>query len=186
MIEYLIKSGFCLAVLLAVYHLLLEKEKMHRFNRFFLLLSIGFGLTIPLMNLHLPVNFFQTRSLTDYQSSVLQSFSFPAAGLPASGNQASVTEQSYSWLLIAGYGLITVVLLLQFVFNLAKIGLRIFQNPRIKKNQATVVLLDNRIIPHSFLNYIFLNREEYSKGDIPGEIITPYQHFQSGSMTGYL
>ena len=47
MFEYLLKSGLCLALLLAFYHLVLEKEKMHRFNRFYLLGSVLFSFIAP-------------------------------------------------------------------------------------------------------------------------------------------
>jgi len=54
MILYLVKSTICLALLLGVYRLFLEKEKMHRFNRFFLLFSLIFSFTIPLIPVGLP------------------------------------------------------------------------------------------------------------------------------------
>ena len=47
MILYILKSGLCLALLLAFYHLVLEREKMHRFNRFYLLGSILFSFLAP-------------------------------------------------------------------------------------------------------------------------------------------
>ena len=47
MIVYIVKASFCLAILLAVYHLFLEKEKMHQFNRFYLLGSILFSFYAP-------------------------------------------------------------------------------------------------------------------------------------------
>lgn len=39
MITYLLKSIVCSGLLLGVYFLFLEKEKMHRFNRFYLLVA---------------------------------------------------------------------------------------------------------------------------------------------------
>ena len=50
MIAYLIKSGLCLVVLLAIYLLFLEREKMHQFNRFFLLFALMLGLIVPFIN----------------------------------------------------------------------------------------------------------------------------------------
>jgi len=47
MITYLLKSAIALGVFLAFYHLVLEREKMHQFNRFFLLFSIALSLVIP-------------------------------------------------------------------------------------------------------------------------------------------
>ncbi|MFT5762513.1 MAG: bla regulator protein BlaR1, partial [Polaribacter sp.] len=43
MLLYLLKTTFCLVLFLGFYHLVLEKEKMHRFNRFYLLGSIVFA-----------------------------------------------------------------------------------------------------------------------------------------------
>ncbi|MEQ9092244.1 MAG: M56 family metallopeptidase [Balneola sp.] len=50
MIVYLIKSGLCLVILLGIYLLFLEREKMHQFNRFFLLLALVIGLTVPFIS----------------------------------------------------------------------------------------------------------------------------------------
>ena len=48
MIEFLLKSTGCLATLLVFYHLVLEREKMHQFNRFYLLGSVLFSFIAPL------------------------------------------------------------------------------------------------------------------------------------------
>ncbi|MDX1586813.1 MAG: hypothetical protein R3222_08715, partial [Balneolaceae bacterium] len=50
MIIYLVKSFLLLGVLFGLYKLLLENEKTHRFNRFFLLFALFFGLTAPLIS----------------------------------------------------------------------------------------------------------------------------------------
>jgi bla regulator protein BlaR1 len=47
MITYLLKSAACLALLLCFYHLVLEREKMHKFNRFYLLGSVLFSFLAP-------------------------------------------------------------------------------------------------------------------------------------------
>ena len=47
MIDFLIKSSISLIVFLGFYHLVLEREKMHQFNRFFLLTSLLISLAIP-------------------------------------------------------------------------------------------------------------------------------------------
>ena len=47
MIPYILKATFCLVLLLGFYHLILEKEKMHNFNRFYLLGSILFSFMVP-------------------------------------------------------------------------------------------------------------------------------------------
>ena len=47
MTEYIIKSSVCLGLLLVVYFFLLEGERMHKFNRFFLLFGLCFSLLVP-------------------------------------------------------------------------------------------------------------------------------------------
>ncbi len=53
MITYFLKSFICLALLLVFYHLVLEREKMHQFNRFYLLGSILFSFVAPLYNIYI-------------------------------------------------------------------------------------------------------------------------------------
>lgn len=43
MTAYLLKSATCLALLLTFYYLILEREKTHNFNRFYLLGSVFFS-----------------------------------------------------------------------------------------------------------------------------------------------
>ena len=49
MIDFLIKSSVCLLAFLLFYNLILEREKMHHFNRFYLLISVIISLVIPFM-----------------------------------------------------------------------------------------------------------------------------------------
>ena len=51
MTTYIVKTLLCAAVLLLIYVLLLEREKMHRFNRFYLLLSIVFSFTVSFITI---------------------------------------------------------------------------------------------------------------------------------------
>ena len=49
MIDFLLKSTISLTVFLGFYHLVLEREKMHRFNRFYLLFTIIISFVIPFL-----------------------------------------------------------------------------------------------------------------------------------------
>ncbi len=49
MMGYIIKSTICLGIVLLVYLLALEREKMHRFNRVYLLLGLILSLIIPFL-----------------------------------------------------------------------------------------------------------------------------------------
>jgi bla regulator protein BlaR1 len=48
MTSYLIKSILCSGILIMVYHVFLEREKMLRFNRFYLLLAVIFSTGYPI------------------------------------------------------------------------------------------------------------------------------------------
>jgi hypothetical protein len=48
---YPLKSASCLALLLVFYHAALEKEKIHHFNRFYLLGSVLFSFLVPLTSI---------------------------------------------------------------------------------------------------------------------------------------
>ena len=56
MIAYIIKSFLCSGIFLALYKLLLEKEKLPVFKRVYLMLAVILSLTAPLWSAHLKNN----------------------------------------------------------------------------------------------------------------------------------
>ncbi len=50
MIIYLIKSSLCLSAFLLAYYLLLERENMHVFKRFYLLVSLVFSFIVSFIS----------------------------------------------------------------------------------------------------------------------------------------
>ena len=51
MTTYLLKTILCSGIFYGFYFLFLEKEKMHRFNRFYLLITLILSFSIPLITL---------------------------------------------------------------------------------------------------------------------------------------
>lgn len=51
MIHFILKSSLFLGIILLMYYSLLEKEKMHQFNRFYLVFSLLLSFTIPFVSL---------------------------------------------------------------------------------------------------------------------------------------
>ncbi len=68
MIPYILKTISCLALLLFFYHYILEKEKMHNFNRFYLLGVVMFSFLAPLATIEI------TPELKPETISAVQSF----------------------------------------------------------------------------------------------------------------
>ena len=159
MITYFIKPGLCLALLLAFYHLVLEREKMHQFNRFYLLGSVLFSFLAPLYNIYIETvpNTLGTTTSLITDSTI---------------NVNTVKEINYTQYLFVGYAIVAIILLIRFTKNLFDIFLKIKQHQKIKTEKATLVLVDDAISPHTFWNYIFINKEEYNSNKIETELYT--------------
>ncbi len=54
MITYIIKFILCSGLLLLVYRVFLGNERLYRFNRFYLLFSLVFSLTVPFVTIRVP------------------------------------------------------------------------------------------------------------------------------------
>ena len=161
MIAYLIKSSICLLLLLVFYKLLLEKEKMHQFNRAYLLGSVLFSFLVPLyvINIYVPV---ETLDFPiDFDEELLN-------------GEILQQKKEISYWTIAGILslVISTVFFVRFIVNLSKIILKIRQNTKIKIDNATLVLVEDLISPHTFWNYIFINKEEYKNEKLEEELLT--------------
>ncbi|TCP23605.1 beta-lactamase regulating signal transducer with metallopeptidase domain [Tenacibaculum skagerrakense] len=161
MIAYLIKSSICLLLLLVFYKLLLEKEKMHQFNRAYLLGSVLFSFLVPLyvINIYVPV---ETLDFPlDFNGELLN-------------REILQQKKEISYWTIAGILslVISTVFFVRFIVNLSKIILKIRQNTKIKIDNATLVLVEDLISPHTFWNYIFINKEEYKNEKLEEELLT--------------
>jgi bla regulator protein blaR1 len=171
MILYLLKSSVCLALLLAIYHLFLEKEKMHQFNRFYLLGSILFSLYAP--NYIIYIEAIPFNETIKPLFSTLQETSFINLENDISTlNSTSTNTINFSLILIVAYALICSLLLFRFGKNLIKLIHKIRSNKKITYQNATIVLISEKIIPHTFLNFIFINKKEFNKNAIEEELFT--------------
>ena len=192
MTTYLLKTVFCSAIFYGFHFLFLEKEKMHRFNRFYLLATLILSFSIPLITLEkqteiLPI--IQDNSLI-YKSlnQNLVPWLLSPPNTPASAHKQILLSQEWlvgtpttgraqekinllpiiSW---SVYGLITLILLFRFIKNLGIIWHKIRKNTPMHFTSSTLILLEEKLIPHSFLQYIFLNKSDYENGKIENEIL---------------
>lgn len=163
MIIYILKSTSCLALLLFFYHIVLEKEKMHNFNRFYLLGSVLFSFLAPLatFTIYIKQEIIATKEIFIQPTFI--------------DNSALIIKESYfdyTQILIGFYYFISAVFLLRFSFNLFRIIKKISLHKKVQQNNATLVLVDDKILPHTFWSYIFLNKTDYENGKIEEEIFT--------------
>lgn len=151
-----------MGVLLGLYYILFEREKMHRFNRFYLLSALVFSLVLPFITI---ITYTQE---IPKSSQVININSTPVTFQP-------VTEQPIDYLFYIGwtvYAIITFTLIIRFTINIISFFRRANNNPSVLMGKAKLVLLEEKVLPHTFLNYIFVNREEYEAKLIEDELYT--------------
>ncbi|MEP6611173.1 MAG: M56 family metallopeptidase [Mucilaginibacter sp.] len=175
MITYLVNFTLCSAMLLLAYHLLLKNKTTYTFNRFYLLASLLFSLVIPFIAVKqtaqvipaiqpvteklqfLPIDNIQSQAASNINNPVVQAVTH------------YVNYPVYS--LVAVYGIVCLLLLYRFVKNLNTIRLSVQHNKRIDYMGAEIILVDEKLTPHTFLNYIFLNKHEYASRQIEDGVL---------------
>lgn len=157
MLVYILKSTAILAVLLVFYQLFLEKENIHVFKRHFLLVSILLAIGIPSITF---TNYIEAQPLI----TPLATAEFEVV------NEVAPTIDYTAVILWSLYGLGVLFFAIRFLVNLTKIGLRIKNNPKLKKNGFVNVLIQDLAIPHTFFSYIFFNKYAFEAKKIPNEV----------------
>lgn len=154
---FILKIILCSSLLIAVYYLFMQKEKMYAFNRFYLIFSLLFSYTVPFISIKSetpkPSNRFQTT--IEATQDVLD----------LSSGQESFNPINLIWII---YGTVTLVLLTKTIFSILKIK-KIKGEKIIYKNQ-TVVLADENISPFSFWNTIYLGKNHLINNQIDPRI----------------
>jgi hypothetical protein len=154
----------CLALLLAFYHLVLEKEKMHTFNRFYLLGSLLFSFLVPAYIIYIDV----TPIILEVSQPILE-----ASNTKFTTPQVRVEKSiNYMHISIGIYAMISSLLFIRFGRNFFKIIYKIRQNTTVKYQTASLVLVSDKILPHTFWNYIFINKNDYENQKIEQELFT--------------
>lgn len=171
MIDFLIKSTICLSIFIVFYHLMLEREKMHRFNRFYLLSTIVISLVIPFITFEIieiiPV-------VENLQSISLNSTPIIFKENSVKENVIPLQETiNYTPYILWGiYWFVTLVLIVRFILNCLKLISKSKSNTTIKYKNANLVLVDEKTIPHTFLSFIYINFEDYNNRNIEDELYT--------------
>ena len=165
MMLYLLKSGLCLLVALGFYKCFLENEKMHRFNRFFLLGSLGFSLLIPFVSFDVQP---ETVPFAD-----VAPVHFIERGLETALSQLTAQPQTDDPLTNFGrfaYWFITTLLLTRFGWNIYVLIRKASCHPGVPFRNATLVLIPENGLPYTFLHYLFVDQTAYENRAIETEL----------------
>ena len=150
-------------VFYAVYKLWLENEKMFRFNRAYLLLSLAFSLVIPLQLISIKPLLGNTLSIIQLDGVVIRTSNVVL-------NEDNSTQIITSVLSII-YLIVACLFMFRFIVNLYSFYKKNKGNNRKVLDNVKVVLIEEATLPHSFWKSIFINKEEFETGKIPLELI---------------
>lgn len=171
MIDFLSTSTISLLVFLGFYHLVLEREKTHRFNRFYLLFAVVISFVLPFLNFEIIKIVPIVQTIQPLTSEIT------SPGLPEHELQEivvpTVENINYTPLILWSlYGTICILLLFRFGKNIWKLISKSRSNPIVKYKNANLVLVEEKTLPHTFLNSIYINFEDYNNRTIEDELYT--------------
>ncbi|WP_300669659.1 M56 family metallopeptidase [Soonwooa sp.] len=159
MIPFYIKYVAISILLIIFYYLVLENQKNHHFKRFFLLLSLGFSLGIPFLEIPFGTYYVKASHLSLGTSNVESQVINEVPKFDV------IQILTYLYFVVAG------ILVLKLVFQIGQI---LFNN-RIAKNITfktyNISLLEEKITAFSFLNRIYLNRQRFENNEIDDSIL---------------
>jgi TonB family protein len=166
MTTYIIKTILCSTILILIYYFVLEREKIYRFNRFYLLFSIVFAFIVPLITIKTiqPANTIQEivyQQISNIQDTISQQ--------TLTAVNENITPVDYILLI---YLSVTLFLLCRFIINIFVLSRKIKNNDSVPFQGAKVVLTKDNHVPHSFLNYFFIYKEDFENGKIEKEIFS--------------
>ena len=162
-----------MAVFLMFYKLLLEKERMHTFKRYYLLAALILAIAIP------SIRFVEYVEVPDAPAPSHREFANTSSKetvMPMNEkNPTSLFQKTWTdyWPVILWtiYGLGVLLFVLKLLFQIGKIVRNVRNHPKIAIGRIIHVLLKDSLVPHTFLNYIFLNRQKFEADEIPKEVL---------------
>jgi len=141
----ILKILLCSSAFIAVYYLFLAKEKMYRFNRFYLIFSLIFSHVIPFISITVPPPKTESKSKLIFEDAT-QIISIQPG-------QVSFDWMDMVWLI---YGAVALFLLIKSTLSITAIK-KIRGEKMIYQNYTVMVTYEN-LPPFSFWNTIYLGR----------------------------
>ena len=158
---YIYKMIALSAIFILLYFVFLEKEKNHRFKRFYLLSSVLFSVFIPLIS----ITYGSIEVVENINPNNSELMILPETKLVES---SIFTTENMLWAIyIVGFSL----LFLKFSWGIFKLIKEIKFSEKIKQDHYQFILKQNKFTPYSFWNAIFLNKSDFLEGKIDYKII---------------
>jgi TonB-dependent SusC/RagA subfamily outer membrane receptor len=181
MIAYIVKSSLSLLILFGIYWFFLRRVKLLVFNRFFLIFSILFSLLIPFIAIQVNIQSHEgsgriftalTSNLPDLipGKTALKELPYQTyvEDVPDGVNSTGINIKAIlSLLYVAGL----IIFMFRFFRNIRFIINDIRLSENIDYSGVRMVLSDRLINPYCFCRTIFVNKQDYLKNKIAGELL---------------
>jgi len=188
MTAFIIKSGICLVILFGLYWLILRKEKLFIFNRFYLIFSVIFSLIVPFISIPMDLGYIKAASEivtvlnpkpelnsigygsgTAYQEKAQSGMTDTYFISQPESNSSTPVDIKKILLIIYLSGLM--LMSVRFYRNILLVHRMYRQSERVDHEGYKIALLDNPVNPFSFLRIIFLNKQDYIENRIAGNVL---------------
>ncbi|AUP80934.1 M56 family metallopeptidase [Flavivirga eckloniae] len=142
MILYILRFSLAVCIFYCFYKFILEKEKIHTFNRFYLLGGLFVSLVFPLISIG---------GAEQIQTVLVKT-------------QQNLNHNLIRWelIIVSTYVLITFSLLVRFMIDIYKLSRKVKRHEVKSLGRAKLVFTNEPISPYTFLNYIYINKSEYT------------------------
>ena len=149
------------AIFILLYFVFLEKEKNHRFKRFYLLCSALFSVFVPLLSM----TYGRVEMVESINQNNTEIMILPETKLV---EPSIFTTENLLWTIyILGFS----ILFLKFSWGIFKLIKEIKYSEKIKQDHYQFILKQNKFTPYSFWNAIFLNKTDFLEEKIDDKII---------------
>jgi hypothetical protein len=130
-------------------------------------------LAVPIINIKVSDSVIPNFNFKIIRSQILGSSSLPGTA------SSMVSSFKILWLLQTIYITIVLLLSIRFITNIHRLSMYRKNNPSIIINGINIVMTNQKTLPYSFLNSVFLNKFEYENRKVSNEILThEYAHIR--------
>ena len=168
---YLLKASVLISVYFLAYHFLLRKETFFTTNRWFLLAGLTTSAILPF--------YFITKTIVVERPKVSMNdiIAYSQSGAMTSPPEEAFTIDWFQLGLLA-YILVSLLYFGKILANLASLFRLLYKKEVIKKEQFSLVDLDDNIAPFSFFNYIVFNSNYYTHDELQSILLHEKVHSQ--------
>ena len=169
---YLLKSSGLIALFYLSYHFLVRKETFFNSSRWFLVTGLFTSLLLPLFSIKKIVYIERPKIAMEDLIAYSKASSATVKEIPA--------VEAFDWMqfIWVGYILIASLLVIKIVLNLISLYRMLYKQQVIKKENYTLIDINENIAPFSFFKYIVYNSNLYSNEELQSILLHEKIHSQ--------